>query len=433
MIFFYLIFSIPLFFFNYWYLGQMVYILFMFLFLSFYNVDFYSNLSYLFGLDFFSFWLVLLSSVIFCLMSLASSMLMGSVFFSFINILLFFCLFLVFYMVNLFYMYLFFEFSLVPLLLIIFGWGYQPERMMAGYYLFFYTLFASLPLLLIILSFYLDYSSLFFDFIIDLNLSFIVHLSLVFSFLVKFPMFMFHFWLPKAHVQAPISGSMVLAGLMLKIGGYGLIRVMSFNDFLFFSFSYLWYSLSIWGGIVVSLVCFYQGDIKCLIAYSSVAHMGMCIMGLISMTTLGVYGSFLLMMGHGLCSSGMFCLAGMSYERLFSRSFYVNKGMMKIMPGFSLFWFLFCCFNMSCPPSINFLSEVLIMISMINYFYYSVIYLFFISFFCACFCYYLFSYSQHGVFHNCYSSYMISVREYLVLVIHLIPLVLMILIMGVFY
>nr|YP_011036688.1 NADH dehydrogenase subunit 4 [Xestocephalus biprocessus]WRK21292.1 NADH dehydrogenase subunit 4 [Xestocephalus biprocessus] len=433
MMFLYLVFSIPLFFFNFIYLGQLVYVFMIMNLLIYYSADFFSNLSYVFGMDCFSYWLILLSLVIFCLMGLSSINLLNCSFFKMMNYFLFFCLFLVFYVMNFFYMYLFFEFSLVPLLVIIFGWGYQPERLFAGYYLLFYTLFASLPLLLIIIWLYLNYGSMFFDNINDCCMSFIVHFSMVFSFLVKFPMFMFHFWLPKAHVQAPISGSMVLAGLMLKVGGYGMIRVIFLNDELFYNYSYIWYSLSIWGGIIVSVVCFYQGDIKCLIAYSSVAHMGMCILGLMSVSLIGVYGSFFLMIGHGLCSSGMFCLASMSYERLLSRSFFINKGLMVIMPGVSLMWFLFCCFNMGCPPSINFISEVFIMISMLNYYYYSCINLVFISFFSACFSYYLFSYSQHGIFHNCYTKYLMLVREYLLLFIHVVPLILIIFIINVFF
>nr|QWY23088.1 NADH dehydrogenase subunit 4 [Koreocerus koreanus] len=393
---------------------------------------FFCSLSYSFGLDYLSYGLIMLSFFITSLM-LVSSIYVCSPSFMGLNLILCMILYIIFSSLNMFVMYLFFEFSLIPLIILILGWGYQPERLMSVLYLFFYTLFASLPLLLIIIYFYLNFGSLFFDYDFCYSLSFLIHFFMVFAFMVKLPMFMFHYWLPKAHVQAPVSGSMILASLFLKIGGYGLVRFMFIYEFLFMHYSYIWYSLSIWGSVVVSLICFIQGDIKCLIAYSSVCHMGMCLMGLLSMTYWGLLGSYLMMIGHGLCSSGMFCMANLVYERLLSRSFFVNKGLITFMPSLSLIWFLLCCFNMSCPPSINFLSELIIMGSMMNYFYWSFLYMIFISFLSACFSIYLFSYCYHGSFHNCYSYSFINVKEYLLLMIHLLPIFFMVLIIDLFF
>nr|YP_010736944.1 NADH dehydrogenase subunit 4 [Chinaocerus tubulatus]WEP24831.1 NADH dehydrogenase subunit 4 [Chinaocerus tubulatus] len=393
---------------------------------------FFSNISYFFGLDYMSYGLIMMSFFIISLM-LISSIYVCSPSFLILNLILCISLYVIFSVLNMFMMYLFFEFSLIPLIVLILGWGYQPERLVSVLYLFFYTLFASLPLLLIVIHFYLKFGCLFFDYNFNYYQSFLVHFFMVFAFLVKLPMFMFHYWLPKAHVQAPVSGSMILAGLFLKIGGYGLIRFMFIYEYLFMSYSYIWYSMAIWGSVVVSLICFIQGDIKCLIAYSSVCHMGMCLMGLLTMTYWGLLGSYLMMIGHGLCSSGMFCMSNLVYERLLSRSFFINKGLITFMPSLSLIWFLLCCFNMSCPPSINFLSELIIMGSMMNYFYWSFIYMIFISFFSACFSIYLFSYCYHGGFHNSYSYSFINVKEYLLLVTHLLPIFFIMLILDLFF
>nr|YP_010035028.1 NADH dehydrogenase subunit 4 [Parazyginella tiani]QOX09872.1 NADH dehydrogenase subunit 4 [Parazyginella tiani] len=428
-VFIYLIFMIPLLFLNLnWNLFQISILLLMLMFLTFSGFKFFTLISYNYGLDYYSYGLVILTLLIISLMIISSNKIKKSslnIFFMLMNFLLCFSLLIVFLSLNMLVMYLFFEFSLVPLLLLIYIWGYQPERLISGLYLFFYTLFASLPFLLIILYFMLDCMTLFFDMNFYMLDSFILHMFLIFAFLVKLPMFMVHFWLPKAHVQAPVSGSMILAGLMLKIGGYGLIRFMSLYEFSYFMNSYIWFSLSISGCIMVSLICLIQGDVKCMIAYSSVAHMSMCLIGLLSLSTWGVLGSYLMMISHGLCSSCMFCLANFSYERYQSRSFYINKGLINLMPSFSFFWFVFCAFNMSCPPSLNFFSEIFILNSMLFYWSNSYFYFIFISFLSACFSYYLYSYTQHGVPYMLYSYSLGSIREFLIMTIHLVPLVMM--------
>nr|YP_011017964.1 NADH dehydrogenase subunit 4 [Amritodus flavoscutatus]WQF70195.1 NADH dehydrogenase subunit 4 [Amritodus flavoscutatus] len=392
---------------------------------------FFSMLSYNFGIDYISYSLILLSFLIISLMLLSSVSL--TPLFVILNLILVLVLFIIFSSLNLFIMYLFFEFSLIPLIILILGWGYQPERLLSILYLFFYTLFASLPLLIIIIFLYLNYGSLFVLFNYGMSDSFIIHFFMIFAFLVKLPMFMFHFWLPKAHVQAPISGSMILAGLFLKIGGYGLVRFMFIYELMYINYSYIWYSLSIWGSILVSMVCFMQGDIKCMIAYSSVCHMNMCILGLVTMNYWGLLGSYLMMIGHGLCSSAMFCMANFVYERLSSRSFFITKGLITFMPSLSLTWSLFCFFNMSCPPSINFLSELIIMLSMMSYYYWSFIFMIMISFLSACFSVYLFSYTFQGSFHDGYSYSCLNIKEYLLLLIHLLPIFFIVILMDIFF
>nr|YP_010272389.1 NADH dehydrogenase subunit 4 [Phlogothamnus polymaculatus]UKE80386.1 NADH dehydrogenase subunit 4 [Phlogothamnus polymaculatus] len=405
-----------------WVLNQLLY---LFLYMMVLVLDFncfFSKISYFLGIDGFSYNLILLSLLISSLMIISMRLTKKSSMYMFINWSLSFFLLMIFSSLNFLYMYISFEFVLVPLLILILGWGYQPERLMAGMYLFFYTVLVSLPLLILIMKIYSGSGSLFFDYLKYNSTFFLYHFILVFVFMVKLPMYLVHFWLPKAHVQAPVSGSMILAGLMLKIGGYGLIRIMYMYEYMYMSYSFLWFSLSMVGSLLIGIVCLIQGDIKCLIAYSSVSHMGMVIMGLMTMSNWGLMGSFLLMLGHGFCSSGMFYMANLFYLRTSSRSFFINKGLMIYMPSCSMFWFLLCSFNMSCPPSLNFISELMILSSMMQFWFTSLFFFIGVSFICACFSYYLYSYSQHGLYHNLYSFSIINLSEFLCLFMHLIPL-----------
>lgn len=185
---------------------------------------------------------------------------------------------------NLFLFYVFFERRLIPTFFLILGWGYQPERLQAGYYLLFYTLLASLPLLLGILFCNKNLGSINY-WVINFNYELsLLYFCLIVAFLVKIPIFLFHLWLPKAHVEAPVSGSIILAGVLLKLGGYGLLRVYVLIQKISINYNLIWYTVSLVGGVLISLVCLFQVDIKSLIAYSSVAHIGIVISGLITLS-----------------------------------------------------------------------------------------------------------------------------------------------------
>nr|UJI65682.1 NADH dehydrogenase subunit 4 [Basilia ansifera] len=414
---------------NYWMVC--LYLMFMFFnMMVLLNINSFSTMiSYSFSLDSISYMFIYLSVWVIILMMMASSKIYenNDYLMLFLMNLLFLLIFLFFSFLSMSLMmfYLFFESSLIPTLLLILGWGYQPERIQAGMYLLFYTLLVSLPLLLGILYLYNMYKTL--DFYILsmklINNNNILYFIMVLAFLVKMPMFLVHLWLPKAHVEAPISGSMVLAGVLLKLGGYGLIRVLSFLEILNMKMNYLWMSISLIGMVLISLNCMCQVDMKMLIAYSSISHMGIVLCGLMSMSFYGVIGSIHLMIAHGLCSSGLFCLANFSYERLSSRSLFINKGLMNLMPSMSLWWFFMCSINMSMPPSLNLIGEIMLMNSLVWWSSLTMFFLFFYSIFCSSYNLYLYSYSQHGKFYMGIFSFSVgSLREFYLMFLHWIPL-----------
>lgn len=379
-----------------------------------------------FGCDLFSGPLILLRFFICLLIFIARSKIYMDnnfhFYFSLNVIILLFFLICAFSSLNFILFYVFFESSLIPTLFLILGWGYQPERIQAGFYLLFYTLFASLPIFLGLIHYYLSFGSLSIFLIFQVNRIIFFNI-IIFVFLVKIPIFVVHLWLPKAHVEAPVSGSIILAGVILKLGGYGLLRVFPLFKAEVSFFRTFFVRISVFGGLIVSLICLRQRDIKSLIAYSSVAHISIVISGCFTLTTWGVIGSLIIIISHGICSSGLFCLANITYERSLRRSLYLNKGYINILPNLSLWWFLLCSSNIAAPPSLNLVSEILILSSLVSWRRLIILILSFLSFLRAAYSLFLYSFTQHGmVSRGLFSFWSVNVREYLLLFCHWIPL-----------
>nr|AKU36883.1 NADH dehydrogenase subunit 4 [Angiostrongylus costaricensis]BAV82627.1 NADH dehydrogenase subunit 4 [Angiostrongylus costaricensis] len=267
-------------------------------------------------------------------------------------VLIIFCYFF-FFSSNMLMLYMFFELSMFPILVMILGFGYQIEKINSSYYLLFYTIFCSLPFLYVYYSsfFYLSYS--YFDFC----LSWEILLVLSLSFMVKFPVYFLHLWLPKAHVEAPTTASMLLAGLLLKLGTAGFLRILGSMNF---SYNNFWVILSLMGMILSVFGCMFQSDSKSLAAYSSIAHMSFLLLAMSMFFISGKTGSLLLMLAHGYTSTLMFYMIGEFYHSSFSRMMYFFNSLMGSSMIFGLLFFFVFLSNSGVPPSLSFLSEFMV-------------------------------------------------------------------------
>nr|YP_009104460.1 NADH dehydrogenase subunit 4 [Beringraja pulchra]AHA03932.1 NADH dehydrogenase subunit 4 [Beringraja pulchra]AKO71912.1 NADH dehydrogenase subunit 4 [Beringraja pulchra]AKO71925.1 NADH dehydrogenase subunit 4 [Beringraja pulchra]AKO71964.1 NADH dehydrogenase subunit 4 [Beringraja pulchra]AYJ22444.1 NADH dehydrogenase subunit 4 [Beringraja pulchra] len=330
--------------------------------------------------------------------------------------------------------YIAFEATLIPTLIIITRWGNQTERLNAGVYFLFYTLAGSLPLLIALLTLQKDLGTLSMLILQYPNYNNPLSwtnkfwwVACLLAFLVKMPLYGVHLWLPKAHVEAPIAGSMILAAVLLKLGGYGMMRIIVVLNPLTKEMAYPFLILAIWGIVMTSSICLRQTDLKSLIAYSSVSHMGLVAAAILIQTPWSFAGATALMIAHGLISSMLFCLANTNYERIHSRTLLLARGTQIILPLMGTSWFLANLANLALPPSPNLMGELLIISSLFKWSNWTIILTGTGMLLTASYSLYMFLMTQRGPTpqHLLFLTPSYT-REHLLMYLHLLPTILII-------
>jgi len=214
-------------------------------------------------------------------------------------------------------------------------------------------------------------------------------------FIVRLPIYLVHLWLPRAHVEAPVVGSIVLAGVLLKLGGYGVYKGVSIIFFEPLKLVLL-LGISIIGAFLVGLYCLRQVDIRMLVAYSSIVHIGPVMGCFLLMSRRAFSSGILIILSHGICSSGLFYILNVVYDRLGRRSLIVLRGGLSLRPVFCMWWFFLAICNIGCPPTFNFFSEIFMLVRIVPFFIRLLLIFFFILFLGGLFCVFFFIVFNHG-------------------------------------
>lgn len=331
----------------------------------------YWNLNYTIGVDGISLYFLVLTTflIVICILNSWSSINFFTKEYIICFLFLEFCLIQVFCVLDLLLFYIFFESVLIPMFLIVGIWGSRERKIRAAYQFFLYTLIGSFFMLIGLTYIYTIAGTTDIQLLWFYNFSETEQLFLWFafflSFAVKIPMIPFHIWLPEAHAEAPTSGSIILAGVLLKLGGYGFIRfsLPLFPKATIF-FTPLIFMLSVIAIIYGSFTTLRQIDLKKIIAYSSIAHMGFVTLGIFSLNMQGIEGSIFLMLSHGLVSSALFFCIGILYDRHKTRILKYYGGLTIVMPLFVIFLMFFLFANIGFPGTSSFIGEFLILLGL---------------------------------------------------------------------
>jgi proton-translocating NADH-quinone oxidoreductase chain M len=395
------------------------------------------NVNFFFGIDGISLFFILLTSFLIplCFIFSWNSLSVGN-----LSVVNYFSLFLiiesfiiiVFTALDLFVFYIFFEAVLLPIFLIIGLWGSRNRKSRASFLLFIYTVFGSLFILLGVLFVFFETGTTNYLLLLDFNFS-VLHqkflwLAFFLSFSVKVPIIPIHLWLPEAHVEASTEGSVMLAGILLKLGSYGLIRVsialfpiasLYFRPFLFL--------ISTLAVIYTSMTSLRQSDIKRVIAYASIAHMNITLLGLFSFSFIGIEGAILQMLSHGLVSGALFFCVGVLYNRHHTKLIYYYSGLVQTIPLFVFSFLLFTIANIALPGTSSFVGEFIILLGLFSNNVFVAFFSALSMVFGGCYALWLFNRIAYGNLQSLYLSFSSDlIKNEFFVIIHLVFFVLFI-------
>lgn len=326
------------------------------------------NLNITLGIDGISLFFLLLTTMLIpiCILTSWSSVKKNLKEYLIAFLLLEFFLIGVFCILDLLLFYIFFESVLIPMFLIVGVWGSRERKILASYYFFLYTLLGSVIMLLSILYIYYQIGTTDYEVLLTFSFSKLEQKFLWFAFFLAFaskvPMVPVHLWLPEAHVEAPTAGSVILAGVLLKLGTYGFIRysLPLFPQASFF-FTPLVYTMSVIGIIYTSFTAIRQSDFKRIIAYTSIAHMNLVMLGIFSFNSIGIEGAIFQSLSHGFVASALFLVIGIVYDRYHTRIVKYYSGLVSVMPIYVTIFVFFTMANISFPGTSSFVGEFLIL------------------------------------------------------------------------